>query len=641
LLLNGVPVTIVGVTPRGFEGATIGVSADVTIAVATLPRVQPSMAELSSPGNFWLHALARAAGSLRPAEAAARLNAIWPALADSVISSRWPASRRQAMAQLIFVLEPGARGWTYLRDIYQKPLLVLQAVAALVLLIACANVASLFLARASTRRREIAVRLAIGAGRGRIVRQLLIEGLLLSFAGAIVGIGVAWVSSRFLLELMSTGPLPATLDLTPNGHVLFFSIALATVTGAVFGIAPALHTRHTGPALALKDDARTAAKRSPVLPSLVSAQVAVSLVLVAGAGLFVQTLRNLQHVNTGFTSDGVLVVQLDRDLQPPPEALLDTVRHVPGVLTAAIATHTPLNGSSWSEAIVPAGQTMPEVDNARLIGVGPDFFAALQIAVVAGREIAATDVAGHAGVAIVNEKYAARHFPNQNPIGQRLVSNLMGKPADLEIVGVVRDTIASGLRRQTSAIVYVSLDQFGRQHSPSLVIRTSGASGVTSEAVRTALQAALPTRLIEVRSLSAQVNGTIVQERLMATLAGSFGVLALVLSSVGLYGLLAYSVARRSREIGIRMALGANRAVVVRRVLLNGLGLVAIGVLVGYPATWAASRSVSSMLFGLTPTDLTTMAIAIGLLAAAALVASYVPARRASRVDPLVALRHE
>src|SRR6185436_9006756 len=481
LLLGGVPVTIVGVTPHGFDGASVGASTDVTIAVAALPRVQPSLAELLSPGNFWLRVLARPATSQRPTEAADRLNAIWPALSDSVISSRWPAARRQAMAQLIFVFEPGARGWTYLRDIYQKPLLVLQAVAGLVLLIACANVASLFLARASTRQREIAVRLAIGAGRGRIVRQLLIEGLLLSFAGAVIGIGAAWLSGRFLLELISTGPLPATFDLTPNGHVLFFSVGLATITGAVFGIAPALQTRHTGPALALKDDARTATRRSRLLPSLVTAQVGVALVLIAGAGLFVQTLRNLQRVDTGFTSDGVLVVQLDRGLQPPPEALLDAVRGVPGVVTAALTTHTPLNGSSWSEAIVPAGQPMPDTDNARLIGVGPDFFAALRIPVVAGREVAAADAAGHPGIAIVNEKYAARYFPNQNPIGHRLVSNLMGTPADLEIVGVVKDTIASGLRRQTSAIVYVSIDQFGRKHTPSLAIRISGASSSTAE----------------------------------------------------------------------------------------------------------------------------------------------------------------
>jgi predicted permease len=389
----------------------------------------------------------------------------------------------------------------------------------------------------------------------------------------------------------------------------------------------------------MKDDARTGTRPSKLLPWLATVQVALSLVLVAGAGLFVRTLANLQHVDSGFSADGVFVIDLERGQQPAPDQLLDVVRRVPGVLTAGIATHTPFDGSSWSEAIVPVGQPMPQNDNARIIGAGPGFLEALAIPLVSGRAFATKDTSDAPAVAVINERYATRYFPTQSPLGRHLVSTLMGQKADLEIVGVVKNT-ATSLRRQPPAIVYVPFAQFGSKQSPSLAVRAAGGSAV-AEAIRSAVQAQLPNAPIEVHALASQLSGTIVQERLTATLAAGFGVLALVLSSVGLYGLLAYSVAQRSREIGIRMALGATGAGVVGDVLIGGIRVVGIGVLVGYPAAWAASRSVSSMLFGLQPADPSTMAAAIALLAGAGLLAAFVPARRASRVDPLVALRQE
>jgi predicted permease len=637
--LNGSSAVIVGVTPFGFSGATVGQIADVTVPVAALPAVKPSMAEVIGPGNSWLRVLARPAIGISAAGAAARLNAVWPSMANAVIAPQWPAARRKAVTESVFVFEPGATGWTFLRGIYERPLLVLMAVAGIVLLIACANVASLFLARATSRRREIAVRLAIGAGRARIVRQLLIEGATLSCAGAALGVLVAWAAARVVVDLMSTGPFDVVVNLAPNWHVLLFAAGLATLTGLVFGLAPAFQSRRTGPALAMKDDARTGTRPSKLLPWLATVQVALSLVLVAGAGLFVRTLANLQHVDSGFSADGVFVIDLERGQQPAPDQLLDVVRRVPGVLTAGIATHTPFDGSSWSEAIVPVGQPMPQNDNARIIGAGPGFLEALAIPLVSGRAFATKDTSDAPAVAVINERYATRYFPTQSPLGRHLVSTLMGQKADLEIVGVVKNT-ATSLRRQPPAIVYVPFAQFGSKQSPSLAVRAAGGSAV-AEAIRSAVQAQLPNAPIEVHALASQLSGTIVQERLTATLAAGFGVLALVLSSVGLYGLLAYSVAQRSREIGIRMALGATGAGVVGDVLIGGIRVVGIGVLVGYPAAWAASRSVSSMLFGLQPADPSTMAAAIALLAGAGLLAAFVPARRASRVDPLVALRQE
>jgi putative ABC transport system permease protein len=642
LVVNGVPATIVGVNPRGFDGANVGQLAEITIAVAAVPRIWPSVAEMVKPGNFWLQALARPARGLSARDAAARLNAGWPALADSVIAPYWPAPRRKAMAELLFVFEPGATGWTYLRETYEKPLLVLMLVSAVVLLIACTNIASLFLARASTRRREIAVRLAIGAGRRRIVRQLLLEGLVMSSAGAALGVGVAWVAGRLLVSLIASGRQDVVLDLAPNWHVLAFSAALATGTGIVFGLAPAFSTRRTESMLALKDDNRTSTTPSKALPFLVALQVALSLVLVTGAGLFVLTLRNLQRVDLGFNPKDVLIVPLERGQIQLVGHALDVVRAVPGVLAAARATHTPLSGSSWSEAIVPVGQPAPEKDNTRVIAVGPQFFETMQIPLLAGREFAEGDGAGALAVAIINQRYADHYFPQQNPIGRVLTGTLASPKPQVEVIGVAENTAASSLHRQPPPIVYVSGAQFGQdQEEPNLVLRVSAAFPGVAEAVRAALEPLSPNRAIEVRLLSDQVNSTIVPERLMATLAGGFGALALLLSSVGLYGLLAYSVAQRRREIGIRMALGAEAAGVVGLVLLSGARLVGVGLLLGYPAAWAASRSVQSMLFGVAPADPTITVVAGGLLVFAALVAAYLPARRASHVDPVTALRYD
>jgi len=639
--VNRRSLTIVGVSPRGFDGATVGAIADLTVPVSIVPQLWPEWASLVEGGTFWLRALARPAPGVAPASAASGLNAIWPGLSDSLLPARWLPARRQAMADSLFVFEPGATGWSFLREAYQRPLLVLMAVAGVVLLIACANIASLFLARASMRQREIAVRLAIGAARGRIFRQLLLEAGVLSCAGAALGIGVAWLSGRSLVRLIAGAQADVALDVGPNGHVLAFSAALAVATGVIFGLAPAFQARRTAPSVTLRDDARTITRRSRLLPALVAIQVALSLVLVAGAGLFARTLRNLQHVDTGFSADGVFVVPLDRGQSASAEQLADVVRAVPGVAAASVSTHTPLDGSSWGEAIVPVGQTLPDVDNARIVGVGPGFFDSLRIPLITGRDLRISDSADATRVAVINQRYADRYFPRENPIGRRLVARLASPPVELEVVGLVPDTAASDLRQAPPPMVYVSRAQFGQDQSPNLVIRASGNAASTRAAVRAALQPRAPDRAIDVRPLADQIDGTIVRERLMATLAGGFGALALLLSSVGLYGLLAYGVARRSREIGIRMALGARAGGVVASVILNGVRLAAVGLLIGYPLAFVASRAVASMLFGLPPTDVVTMAGAAALLLCAAVAASYVPARRAAGVDPLVALRHE
>jgi putative ABC transport system permease protein len=641
LLLNGVPVTIVGVSPQGFVGANVGQVADVTIPVVALPRVNPTAAPLLGSGNFWLRVLARRQDAVTVAGATARLDAVWQQIADGLIAPHWPASRRKELTGATFQLAQGGTGWTFLREMYMRPLLVLMGMVGLVLLIACANVATMLLARASARHREIAVRLAIGAGRGRIVRQLLAESTRLSLMGAACGIGLAWISGRFLVGLISGETLSIAFDLTPNWHVLAFTIAVAVATGIIFGVAPALQATAVGPSPALRDDARMSRSRSHVLPSLVSGQVALSFVLLVGAGLFVRTLQNLRQFDPGFASHGVLLADFEAQRTALPQELLAAVQRVTGVVTASVSTHTPLSGARWSEPAVPAGQPLPERDTALFVGAGPRFFETMGIALLSGREFTDYDTASSPGVAVINERYAQRFFPKQNPLGQHLAAVVRGQKRDLEIVGIAKNTRVASLRTAPPSTVYVAYAQLTGDFPTTLEVRAAGPLGPVAAAVRGALQSRLPNAPIEVRQFSTQVSATLLQERMMATLAGAFGILALTLVSVGLYGLLAYTVARRTREIGIRMALGAQRLRVVMLILNGAARLVVIGIVVGLPAAWGASRWVQSMLFGLTPTDPIAIVGATLLLAFVAQLAAYLPAWRASRVNPLTALRHE
>jgi predicted permease len=638
--LNGQPVTMVGITPAGFTGANVGAVADVTMTTAALPRLNPEAASLLAAGNFWLRALVRLQPGLSAARAKARLAALWPHISARAIPPAWTLDRRQGIANASFEFRQGGTGWTYLRSIFRKPLLVLMAVVALVLLIACANVANLLLARGAARQKEIAIRLAIGAGRGRIIRQLLAESTLLSLLGATLGVALAWPCAGFLIAAVSSTRMPIALDLTPNWHVLAFTTAVAIATGVLFGLAPALQVTATEPSPVLKEDARSRS-RTRLLSLLAVVQVSFSLLLLIGAGLFLRTLRNLERIDPGFRREGVLLVELDGRRTAVPKQLLEAVRRVPGVVSASVSTHTPLSGATWSEPAVPAGQSLPNRDNAHFIGAGPDFFATLDTPLLAGRTFTDRDTATSPQVAIVNEAYARRYFPDRNPLGQHLSAMVRGRRADLEIIGVARNASLRGFRAAPPPAVYVAYAQLTGNFPTTLEFRAAGPLGQITAAVRQELQSRLPESPVEVQALSAQVDAALVQERMMATLAGAFGVLALLLACVGLYGLLNYGVARRTREIGIRMALGAGRASVIGMEVKSALRLVLVGIALGLPTSLVASSAVRSMLFGLDPADPMTLAGATILLTAAAVLAAYLPARRASRVDPLTALRHD
>jgi predicted permease len=651
--LDGVPVTIVGVSPRGFRGANAAAAADITMATAALSQLEPAYAGLLGPGNFWLIALARPRSGVSVSQAQAHLSAIWPQLSERAISTDWPATRRKEMAQLSFELAPGGTGYTFLREQFSKPLMVLMAVTGLVLLIACANAASLLLARANARQREISVRLAIGAGRWRIIRQLLTESTLLSVLGAALGVFLAWTTSRLLIDLLSggrlAGPFPIVFDLTPNWHILGFAAAVAIANGILFGLVPAVQTTAVGGSAVVKEDTRSTRSRSRILSSLVAFQVALSLLLLVGAGLFARTFQNLLATDPGFRREGVLLVDLDGQREGYRDArlvtfyrgLLDRVRQTPGVMSASISSHTPLSGATWSEAVMPKGQPLPQRDNAVFIAAGPGFFATMQTPLISGREFDEHDQ-GSPNVAIVNQAFVARFFPNQNPLGQYLSATVSRPPSDLQIVGVVKDVATRSLRRTAGPTVYVSYFQ-RKPGTDALVVRAAAAGSLSevSAAILKQLQPRFSNTALEVVPLNDQVRRTLLQERLLANLAGGFGVLGLALAGVGLYGLLGYSVVRRTREIGIRMALGAQRRSVLWIIGRRALGLVAVGVAIGLPVAWAASRGLQAMLFGLTPTDPVVIAGAVVLLAIAAMMAAYFPARRAMRVDPTIALRHE
>jgi putative ABC transport system permease protein len=640
ILIDGRPVPIVGVTPRGFHGATVGETADITVAAAALPQVNPGAAPLLGAGNFWLRALARPREDVPLVQAAARLDAVWRRLADSLIPPHWSATQRASVAAQVFRFVPGGTGWSYLRHIYRTPLVVLMAIVGVVLLIACANVASLLLARASSRQREMALRLALGAGRWRIVRQLLTEGLVLSIAGGALGTAFAWGASRSLVRLMSTPQLPIAIDLAPNLRLLAFTAAVSVGTALLFAVAPALWATASDPASALSTGTRVSRTRSRWLRALVSGQLALALVLIAAAGLFVRTFQNIRGLDPGFDTDGVVFAELDAR-RVGPRDLVAEVEQLPGVAAAALATHTPLSGAFWSEPFVAAGRPLPERDTALAIGVGPSYFSALRVRIASGRAFEAADRRGAPLVAIVNDAFARHHYPGQAVVGQRLSARLQRVWQELTIVGVAANTQLTGLRADPPQTVYLPFAQLTDVHQVNLLVRGSGSPGSLARTIEPTVRAALPGMPIELQPLATQVGGTIAQERVLALLAGSFGLIALVLAAVGLYGLIAYGVAQRTPELGVRLALGARRRQVVGLVLGDAMRLVAVGVGLGLPLVWAASRWVRTLLFGVSPADPLAAGGSIAVLVAAALAAAYLPARRAARTDPLVALRHE
>jgi macrolide transport system ATP-binding/permease protein len=656
ILINNVAFTVMGVTPSEFFGVDPGAAPDVYLPMhARLLFDRDAARTYLDQNYYWVQMM----GRLRPGVGLAQAQ---PALAGPF--EQWVAptatNDRERANLPVLRLEEGAGGLDSLRRQYSKPLYVLLAMVGLILAIACANTANLLLARAAARKREMAVRLSLGAGRLRVVRQLLTESVLLASLSGALGILFAVVGIRVLTLLLANGQQGFTLHAELNWHVLLVTLALSLICGVLFGLAPAIQATHPALMPMLKDRSVSEARgrlrgRVPHLSltqALVVAQIAVSLLLLVAAGLFVRTLTNLQSISLGFNADSVLLFELNAPQAGYPEgrvsALYADLRRrlteLPGVRDVTLS-HASLIRAGRAHPVTVNGQ--PTLDT-RILYTGPRFFTTMQIPMLRGREIAESDRQGTPLVAVVSDLFARANFGDADPVGRHIeVGGSMrvgGVPLVLEIIGVAASVRYGGIKREIPPVVYVS---YAQVPSPVLremtyALRTDGDPLRQVAAVRRIVhEADARVPVTNLKTQAADIEQTINQEIVFARLCSAFAILALVIACVGLYATMAYAVARRTGEIGLRMALGAGRGVVVWMVLREVCVLAAVGLAIGVPTAIGASRLVESFLFEIKPNDPRALTLAAVILLTAALVAGYGPARRASRVDPMIALRHE
>jgi predicted permease len=652
--LGSTVYTVIGVTPPEFFGTTVGHSPDLWIPLSMEKQVSPGWNGLDNKWFQSLYILARLRPGVTIGQAKSNVNLlarqIWHEYAGPVLTKQQQQDLQRAQIELT----PAARGLSRLRYQFSLPLQILMTVVGLVLLIGCANIANLLLARATTRQREIAVRMALGAERGRLIRQMLTESVLMAFCGGALGALFASWASDALLAMVSVGPEPLPLSIVPDARVLAFTFLVSLATAVLFGIPPALRATRTDLTPALKEGrgAVSVSSRSPLARALIVAQVALSLVLLIGAGLFLRSLVKLANVDTGFNKENVLLFAIDpTDVGYKEDARLvnlyqqieERVSVVPGVRAASISFFT-FNQGEWTDPVSIAGQTQaPDHDMSVTNNVvGPSYFAVMGIPLMVGRVFGGQDTEGSAKVAVINETMAKRFFPGGSPVGRRFGMGDDPKHSnDIEVVGVVKDAKNVSLRERPSAEAYFPYTQrMGYYYD--LEVRYSGEPEAIISGVHRAVgevDGNLPVSYQN--TLAQQVRQSLTGQTLIAQLSTFFGLLAVFLACIGIYGLMSYAVTRRTNEIGIRMALGARCSKVLWIVMRESLILVGLGLLIGLPVTLAADRLVSKMLFGLSPTDPPSLVGAATLLLAFAVVASYLPARKASRVDPMVALRYE
>jgi predicted permease len=653
ITIDNIAYTIVGVAPKEFFGTSVGAAPDLWIPLAMEKQLPPTHWDQRN-NNGWqsLYIIGRLQNGVTAAQASSVVNLLFKQSLQARVGERPAAKDLQDIQKASVELTPVSRGLSQLRRQFSLSLKVLMGVVALVLLIASANVANLLLAHGAARSREFAVRLAVGARRARLIRQLLTESALLALLGGIAGVALSTWGSRLLLRMASDGPEAVPVDVTPNLRILGFTIAVSALCAIVFGTAPALRAARTEPNTTLKGGKTSSALRNPLAKTFVVVQVALSLLLLVGAGLFVRTLINLQNVPTGFNQENALLFQVDTSVtrykedDPRLAALLsdveNSVRAVPGVQAASFASYT-FNQGLWSG---PAYTNEPNslTDDTREVRnniVGQDFFTAMGIPLVLGRGFGPQDTESSPKVAVISESMAQRFFPNGSPLGKHFRLGDPDPTGDIEVVGVVKDAKYAALTENFAPIAFYPHTQ-RRFALINFVVRFSGPASSVVPQIRQAIRQVnhnLP--VDDVVSLSDQIGRALVQQTLVARLATFFGLLALLLACVGLYGVMSYGVARRTNEIGIRMALGAQGSSVRWLVLREALLLVGIGLVVGVLAALGVTKLAASLLYELKPNDPLTIAGATLLLALVAVVAGYLPARRASKVDPLVALRYE
>lgn len=661
ITLNGTSATIVGVAPSSFYGVHPGGEPDLWVAFADLPNLRPWGAKPAFTDSVftdrdWISV--NIIGRLKPGVSLEQAQSVLDIAFQQFVTADWTPDKPERVPHL--QLASASQGVNHLRQVYFEPLQILMGAVGLVLLIACANLATLLLARATGRQKEISVRLALGAPRARLIRQLLTESVLLSTVGGALGLLFAGSGTKALLALMSSGPggeQPMVLDVKPDGNVLLFTLAASVLTGVLFGLAPAFRAARLDLASAMKETAGNVSedhKGHFLGKSLVIAQVALSLVLMIGAGLFVRTLENFERKDLGFEQNKLLTFGVDATragykgdrLVNFYQRCLERVQALPGVQSATLIENIPLSNWSNNTNITVEGSKLNVPSNhLRWFAVGPDFFSTMSIPLIAGRGITESDIVAAPRVAVVDETFVKTYLGGGYPIGQRFYLG-DGKPDpkfEFEIVGLVKKAELTDIHAEPIPKAYMSYAQFPEELGALYFqVRTAGNPSGLIATLREAIHQAdsnLP--LMEVNTQTQLTADALTKERIFARLSSFFGLLALLLASIGLYGTMAYSVTRKTREIGIRLALGAAPKNVLRMVISQGLRLTFVGVAIGILLALAATRLFSTMMYGVTATDSPTFVAVTVFLVAVALVACYVPARRATRVDPLVALRYE
>jgi predicted permease len=652
LKLGATVYNIVGVAPPEFFGTKVGEAPDMWVPLSMVKAVPPNFGGYNDNFSESLLIIGRLKPGVSIKAASANVNVLFRQILTSFAGAQLDQENKQKLDHTQVPLTPMATGLSSLRRRFSEPLQILMAVVVLVLLIACANIANLLLARSTARARELAVRQALGARRSRIIRQLLTESLLLAVAGGALGIALAAVANRLLLRMVSGGLDPIPLDVSIDTRLLLFAIAVTIITALIFGTVPAF--RATRPQLTdtLKAGRGPlgASTRNPLAKALVISQVALSLVLMVGAGLFLRSLVNLNNVDTGFNKENVLRLDIDSSsagykAEEPRAAALyhqieDRIGALPNVRAASFSAFT-FHEGSWTSNITLPGKKSDDNLNVIHNVVGVGYLDTMQIPLLAGRNFTPSDTITSQRVAIITEHTARTLFPQVNPIGRHYGVGDDKPENDVLIIGVVRDAKFDDLAEDPVNLDYLPYTQrtwgFG-----DLEVRYTGDFTSVASAVQQTIRSIdrnLP--ITHVTTLDEQVGRSITNQRLVAQLSAFFGVLAVFLSCIGIYGVMSYVVTRRTNEIGIRMALGAPRYNMLWRVLREILTLVSIGVIIGVPVTLAVDRLVSNMLFGLHPNDPITLVGATVLLLIIAAIAGYLPARRASLVDPMVALRYE
>jgi predicted permease len=656
--LGPVPVTIIGVLQPSFTGTqrpTVQL-ADISIPLVLEEQIGTETSRLSDPTNWWVQIIGRRKPGISADQVRGNFEGVFQSQAragmDAHLASLTAAERnlsrnRQRTAVPRLLVDSGSRGIYDANASQIRALTIIGIIVALVLLLVCANVANLLLSRATTRAREMSVRLSIGATRQRLVRQLLTESLLLSAAGGALGV---------LLAYWTQDLLPAPIgEASPDWRVFAFMLAITAVTGIVFGIAPALRATQGNAGEALRENSRSVAGSSSLLSrALLVIQLAISLALLVGAGLFLRTLDNLRQVDVGFDPENLVFVRVNPDVRQYDEQYrqryfqegIARLQGVPGVRAATVSFPTLLSGSVNGTVMYVRGRTLPgskydsERDDIDRVVVAPNYFATLGVPLAAGRSFTERDDARAPSVAIINEAAARKFFPNQNAVGQRFGHSIDNTEA-IEIVGVLRDVRYNSLREPAPPTLYTPYLQRG-PNDLVFTIRTGSEPTNLLRSIRTAISQVDPNiPIMTVETQLSQLELRYSEEKVLAQAYSLFGAIAVFVAAIGLFGLMSYSVSRRTREIGIRMAMGAQRENVLGLVLRESMVLVIIGIVIGVTAALAAGRLIESQLFGLEPTDTATMLSAVALMIAVSAAAGYLPARRATRVDPMVALRYE